>query len=250
MKLKENLRNSLDYVSKLFKDGGRAAILILLNIIPIVNFIVTGYFGRVIKESPESDAPPPLEKYGALWVEGLKIVIVSFVYMIVPIILLLIGFASISIGFAFFPFIGLGVIGGVLIAVGLVLSFLIAIVAIMGIIRMVKTDRMGEAFNLGEILSKTRSIGWVNYIVWLVVIFLISLVASWLPSQIPIIGWAIALIVAAPLIVFIGRSASILYESGISVEKPPYRIFCGYCGNPLSPEDKFCGNCGKPVSQT
>ncbi|MEM4590229.1 MAG: zinc ribbon domain-containing protein [Nitrososphaerota archaeon] len=58
------------------------------------------------------------------------------------------------------------------------------------------------------------------------------------------------MIVAAPLIVFIGRSASILYESGISVEKPPYRIFCGHCGNPLSPEDKFCGNCGKPVSQT
>ncbi|MEM1518508.1 MAG: hypothetical protein QW789_05260, partial [Nitrososphaerota archaeon] len=66
MRLEENLRESFDYTSKLFKDIGRLAILIVLNIIPIVNFIVSGYFAKVIRESPKSNAPPPLEKYGEL----------------------------------------------------------------------------------------------------------------------------------------------------------------------------------------
>jgi len=62
MKLEDNLKDSYNYATKLFKDVGRLIILIILNIIPIVNFIVSGYFARVIRESPRSDAPPPLEK--------------------------------------------------------------------------------------------------------------------------------------------------------------------------------------------
>lgn len=247
MKLEENLKDSYNYTSKLFKDAGRLIILIVLNIIPIVNFIVTGFFARVIRESPKSEAPPPLEKYGELWVEGAKIVVVTIVYMIVPIILISFGAASMAIGLAFFPLLAFGILGVILFVVGIILAFLISIFAIMGVVHMVKTGKMGEAFNINAILSKIRAIGWINYIVWLLVIFVISLVVVGLASLVPFVGWLIALIVSPPLEVFIGRSASNVYEITISGVEKQVQKYCGNCGNPIGPEDKYCGNCGKPV---
>lgn len=251
MKLEDILRDAYEYTTKLFKDLGRLAILIVLNIIPIVNFIVVGYFARVIRESPRSDSPPPLEKYGELWVDGAKIFLVSLVYMIVPIILISVGMASTMIAGLFFPFAGLGVIGVVLLALGIILAIPILIVAIMGIVHMVKTGRMGEAFNFGAIFSKIRTIGWGNYILWIIVIFALGLLLSGL-SAIPFIGWLIALMVSPVIGVFTGRSAANIYEQPpATVKAPPTAtragLFCGYCGNSLQPEDKFCGRCGRPV---
>ena len=50
MRLETNLRDSYEYTIKLFESVGRLVALIILNIIPIVTFIVTGYFAKVIKE--------------------------------------------------------------------------------------------------------------------------------------------------------------------------------------------------------
>lgn len=250
MRLEENLRESFDYTSKLFKDIGRLAILIVLNIIPIVNFIVSGYFAKVIRESPKSNAPPPLEKYGELWVDGAKIFVVSLIYMIVPIALLAAGMASTIVAGILMPTPGLGVIGSILVVIGLILTFFIMIIALMAIVHMVKKGKLGDAFDFNAILSKIRSIGWLNYILWIVVIFVIGLILAGL-SFIPYIGWLISLIISPVFMVFIGRSASNIYESTTTGPTAPVttpaRLFCGYCGNPLNPEDKFCGKCGRPV---
>jgi len=84
MDLAENLSNSFEYARKLFSDIGRVVILIILDLIPLVNWIVVGYAARVLKESPASDAPPKLEKYGDLFVDGAKIFFASLIYMLVP----------------------------------------------------------------------------------------------------------------------------------------------------------------------
>ena len=68
----ENLSNSFEYPKKMFSEAGRLVILIVLNIIPIVDWIVLGYQARVLKESPGTGVPPKLEKYGELFVEGAK----------------------------------------------------------------------------------------------------------------------------------------------------------------------------------
>ncbi len=103
MRIEENLGDSYNYTVKLFKDIGRLAILIVLNIIPIVNFIVAGYFARVVRESPRGESPPPLERYGELWVDGAKIFVVTLVYMIVPIVLFCGGAILGRVGWFVFP---------------------------------------------------------------------------------------------------------------------------------------------------
>jgi predicted amidophosphoribosyltransferase len=61
------------------------------------------------------------------------------------------------------------------------------------------------------------------------------------------------MIISPFFMVFVGRSASIVYESG-TTQAPAASTttaaavrYCGYCGNPLGPDDKFCGKCGRPV---
>jgi len=250
MKLEENLKDSYNYTIKLFKDIGRLIILIILNIIPIVDFIVLGYFARVIKESPSTQEPPPLEKYGDLWISGAKLFVASLVYMIVPLGLIIAGYASSIVG-AFMPTPGLGILGTTMIIIGLILAFLIMIIAVMAIVHMAKTGKIGDAFDFGKILSIIKNVGWTNYIVWILIIFVIGLILSGV-SLIPVVGFILALIISPILTVFVGRSASIVYESGTSAPgtyTPPTAttLFCGYCGNPIKPEDKFCGKCGRPV---
>ncbi|MEM3921398.1 MAG: DUF4013 domain-containing protein [Nitrososphaerota archaeon] len=253
IKLEENLRDSYEYAVKLFKNVGGLAALIILNIIPIVNFIVMGYFAKVIKESPRSTDPPRLEKYGELWIDGAKIFVVTIIYMIVPIILVAIGASSMIVAGIFMPMIGLGIMGGVLIVAGIILAFLIMIIAIMAIAHMVKMGKLGSAFDFNSILSKIKLVGWGSYVLWIIILFAISLILGGI-SFIPYIGWIITLIISPVFMVFIGRSISNIYESTVVAPSPQLEttqpsLFCGYCGNPLKPDDKFCGKCGRPVKQ-
>lgn len=73
MDLSDNLNNSFVFVRELFSDFGRLIILIVLDLIPIVNLIVTGYASRALKESPGANSPPKLENYGDMFMGGLKI---------------------------------------------------------------------------------------------------------------------------------------------------------------------------------
>jgi len=98
MNLSENLSNSFNYAKKLSADGGRLVTLIVLNVIPLVNWIVLGYAAHVLREAPASEAPPKLEKYGNLFADGAKVTFASLLYMIVPLVLLIIGGVSMGAG--------------------------------------------------------------------------------------------------------------------------------------------------------
>lgn len=259
MKLKENLRDSYEYAVKLFKNVGRLVALIILGIIPIVNFIVLGYFARVIRDSPRSASPPPLEEYGELWVNGAKIFVATIIYMIVPIALIVFGTVWRMAGIFMYMYdmymlYELHRISVILMVIGVILAFLISIIMLMAIAHMVKTGKLGSAFNFNAILSKIKAVGWGNYILWIIILFAIGLILYGL-SLIPYVGWLIVLIVNPCFIVFVGRSVSNVYESTITTPTTrlmtiPPSLFCGYCGNILNPDDRFCGKCGKPVKQS
>jgi len=212
VRLEDNLRDAYNYAAKLLSDLGRLAILIVLSIIPIVNFITFGYFVRVIRESPRNTSPPPLEKYGELWVDGAKVFVVTLVYMIVPVVYAALGISASIVG-SFSPFfIGLAAISATLVVIGFILAFFIMIIWIMAIAHMAKTGRLGAAFDFNQILSRIRAIGWPTYILWIVIIFVIGLILAGL-SFIPFIGWLITLIISPVFLVFMGRSAAYTYES-------------------------------------
>jgi ribosomal protein L40E len=258
----ENIGNSFDYAKKMFSDGGRIVILIILNLIPIVNWIVIGYSARVLRETPTSSVPPKLEKYGDLFVDGAKIFFASLIYMLIPAIVLGLGIGSfiasnVFQGQGFMPvfpgavmFSGTGLL---IILVAFVLAVVLLIVLGVGVAHMIKTGRFGKAFAFGEIFSIIRGMGWGRYLGWILLTVVIVLVVGGL-SAIPFVGWIISIIISPVLSIFISRSLGLLYNEGAPPELRTQLapvvvtgIVCSSCGATLQPYQKFCPACGAPA---
>jgi len=226
--ISQNLGNSYDYAKKLFSDFGRLVILIILDLIPLVNWIVMGYASRVLKESPGSDAPPKLEDYGRMFVDGAKIFFASLIYMLIPLILIGAGVGALIAGMVMsggpdfiltgftpaqmFVFGGTGV---ALVLVGVIVAFLMLIILAAGIAHMIKTDKFGKAFAFGEIFSIVGKVGWGKYLVWIILVAVIAAIVGGVVGSIPYVGWLISVIIGPALVVFFFRSLGILYSEGV-----------------------------------
>jgi len=252
--LGDNFSDSFEYTKKLLKDAGRIVILIVLSIIPIVEWIVLGYMARVLKESPGTGTPPKLENYGQLFVDGAKIFFATLVYLLVPTILVIVGAWGTFAGFQssmVAPAILVGGTGLIFLLIGVILAILLSIVLGVGLAHMIKTGKFGNAFAFGEIFGIIRGIGWVKYLGWIVITAIISIVLVAITSAIPIAGGIIAAIVHPFVYVFIFRSLGLLYNdgapAGLKVQAPVVMgtgLSCASCGTALQPEQKFCPNCG------
>ena len=223
--LSDNLTNSFAFAKKLFSDFGRLVILIVLDLIPIVNLIVTGYASRVLKESPGADAPPKLENYGDMFIDGLKIAVVSIIYMLIPLILIAAGVGSFFAAMvteggpnfvpgAFKPaYMGLLSGTGIALAlIGLLVAFVMLILLAAGIAHMIKTGKFGKAFAFSEILNLIGKIGWGKYIAWLILIVVLAAIVGAIAGAIPVVGWLLAAIIGPAVTVFCFRSLGLLYS--------------------------------------
>ena len=159
MDISDNFSNSFDYAKKLFSDGGRLIILIILNMVPVVNWILLGYASRVLKEAPAGNAPPKVEDYGGLFLEGAKVFFAGLIYMIIP--LAIVGAGMVSLLPALFMgglsmengWMLLGGAGLGLIFAGAILAFLVLIILGAAIAHMIKKGKFSKAFAFGEILD-------------------------------------------------------------------------------------------------
>ncbi len=167
--------------------------------------------------------------------------------MIIPIVLLGLGIATLALGWIAWPLAGLAII---FIIIGIVTAFFIAIIASMGIVHMIKNDQFGKAFAFNEILEIIRKIGWGKYLLWLIAVFVISLIFGAI-GRIPFIGWLITLIFLPPYAVFLSHSAGLIYEGDVPSRKKavPQETgdlkYCIHCGVEIPKEAEFCFKCGK-----
>ncbi|MDG6222016.1 MAG: DUF4013 domain-containing protein [Candidatus Bathyarchaeota archaeon] len=215
MKLDVNLTDSFNYTKLLFNDFGRLLILIILDIIPIVNLVVTGYLVKVIKQPKDSNELPALTNYVDLWVQGLKVVIAVVIVMIIPIVLV-VPAASLFIlsGFGFPIITGVSTFLAIsLLLIGVLIAFFLTIILAMAIVNMVKHDEFGKVFAIGDVMEIIRKIGWGNYILWIVAIFICAVIVGAI-GNIPTIGWLLSAAIAPIFGVFIARSAALTYMEG------------------------------------
>ena len=255
MNLGDNFRDSFEYAKKLFSDAVRLIILIVLSIIPIVEWIVLGYMARVLKEAPGQGTPPKLENYGRLFVDGAKVFFATFLYMLIPIILIAVGAVGTFANLTSFqspmvvPALLIGGAGVIILLVGIVIAIPLLIILAAGLAHMVKTGKFGNAFAFGEIFRIIRGIGWGKYLSWIVITVVGGAVLFGILSIIPVIGGLLAAIVQPIYYVFIFRSLGLLYNdgapAGVKVRAPVVSgLACATCGTALQPQHKFCPNCG------
>jgi hypothetical protein len=169
----------------------------ILTIIPIVNFLSLGYMLKTMKNTiNEEPELPRWTGFGNLFVKGLGMFVISFVYMLVPLIIVAGSIVVWGVGeglseTATEPF--------KLFAAGAVIGFVIAaIVAIiigffmpMAFAMYAKSGRIGRAFAFGEIMRRIRSV-FGEYIRAYLVIILLAVIL-FIISLIPVIGWLVAM---------------------------------------------------------
>jgi len=169
---------------------------LLIPVLPVL-----GYLLAVLRRTAkgEVDAPPVFEDWETLFVDGIKVFVVGFVYSIIPAIVLTVfaGGAALAIasgngmGRAFGA---LGAFGGLLLALVLALAF--AYLVPVALVRMALDGRIGSAFAFGEfvpVLTNGRyATGWL---LALLVSLVVGAVASLL-AAIPILGWIVTAIIS------------------------------------------------------
>lgn len=202
---------------------------ILLILSTIIFPLILGYVMEIYRGTKPA---PELEHWGKLFIDGLKLIVAWIIYML-PVLAILLVFggwaiftaiqqAAISGDPDFFaanpdlllPLIGTFLIG-LLIAV--ILAIIISIIAYIGVIRMARKDRFGEAFNLSAIFETIGRIGWGTYILALIVLLIVMVVFSGILAiimAIPYIGWLIYLVLLPPLVIFQARFLAQVYDEG------------------------------------
>ena len=184
---------------------------ILLIISAIIFPLLLGYTMEVMRGKKPA---PPLENWGKLFVDGLKLFIVGIIYAI-PVIILAIFLIGGSILLFMKPNALVEALGTFFIGiiVLIVVAIFIGLVSTMGNVRLSRMNRMGEAFNFRAIFDHIGKIGWGSYFFALLVMVIIVGVIEVIVVFIPVIGWLIGLILTPAYSIFTSRYITQIYDS-------------------------------------
>jgi hypothetical protein len=184
-----------------------------LSLIPLLS----GYVVRVISGKTPA---PAVDEWGKLFIDGWKLNIIGFVYMIPALLVFLVlgGLGAIAGMATTDPTAAgaaiLAAMAGAFLAllVGLVMAF----VALFAIMRFAHTDSLGEAFNFGAILGHIGKLGWGTWIIAVIVLIVVAVVYSFVVGilgMIPLLGWLIAIFLNVAFAVFYARYLALVYEA-------------------------------------
>lgn len=177
----ENVKQSFDYAKNaLVGKWMDWLILIVLTIIPVVNFIGMGIYLKIFRGEE-----PKMGDLGKCFIDGLMMFVIAFVYMIIPMIL--------SIILAIIPILGWLVALALMVAAAALLIPAIYNFAHKG---------FGAAFAFKESIAEIKQMGVGAYLISVVVFMLLFLVIALL-NIIPVIGTILGFIVM-PFILIMG----------------------------------------------
>ena len=164
----------------------------ILLIIPIINFIIGGYYIKTLRGSIEGKPGlPEWDDWGDLFVKGLMVAIIGFIYSLIPLIVLFVsigGVITAAISSGDFSAASISaIVGGSMFSV--VLMLIVCLVLPMALSIYAKEDSIGAAFRIGEILSRIKSVPG-DYIITIIVLYALLFIVN-LVAAIPIIGWVI-----------------------------------------------------------
>ena len=208
--------------SKIFILG----IFLILSFLIIPGFLYLGYLFRTLKTSVNGlDELPEFGEWGEMLIDGLKVFFVLLVYTILPLTLIFIGMwaslipiiATSNPGLSEFPSISLGVIsslsiiGGIL---GIIISFFIPII----LANMANYGELKYAFKFDSLFQKISEIGWVDYLIWYIVMLIIwtlaATVAFFMIFPLIIGVLLVPLVIYPYIMLFFARSTALVYVYG------------------------------------
>jgi hypothetical protein len=206
------------------KDGlfGKWQKWILLIISCIIFPLFMGYMMRIYRGT---DPAPELDEWGSMFIDGLKLFVVELIYAL-PVIFLdfvLLGSASIAFfstlktsasGWYIDPNAMMGLLLGIFFGslIIVIVAVIIGLISAMAVIRFARTTSFSEAFNFSAIFSHIGKIGWMTYIVALLMLVIMVGIVTIVSLVIPYVGFFVYLILLPFVGVFSARYLSLLYD--------------------------------------
>lgn len=169
------------------------------------------FFGYIMEIMRGKKPAPELENWSKLFIDGLKLLVVGIVYMI-PVLIV----ATVFVGAMMFTMSPAMMFGGMLLAglLTLIAAFIILIFASIAFIRFSRLDNFSEAFNFNAILEHIRRIGWGNYLVGLLLVYVALLVIRFIIEFVPFIGGFLNFVLIPAYGIFFARFITLLYDFG------------------------------------
>ncbi|MDO5851944.1 MAG: DUF4013 domain-containing protein [Methanobacteriaceae archaeon] len=212
MSVDESMEIIIESLKYAISDPMKLLIYLVVSILSVFIlpiFLVAGYDVRIIEGTiKSSDALPEFNSWGSMFVDGIKYIMAHVVYLIIPIIITLIGMGLYNVNS--FLTILLGVIA-------LIVGFVLLLISGPAIVRMVHHDKnFGSIFDFEQILSMISNVGWVNYILFMIIfqlIFVILITISDSLMNISTIFGVLSLIIAGIQALAYSRALTLLFKN-------------------------------------
>lgn len=179
-------KDALEYSAQDWKTLVILGVIALFSFLLLPVFLITGYNYRVINTAVNGvingrDPLPGFDDLVAMFVDGVKLVVVQIAYMIIPIAIFLVVIAissQLSGGWA-----------ALLIVIGFLIALIAGIIAYLmlqiGVCHMIYNDgQLSKAFAFSEIKEIIDEIGWFDCILTYVGLVIITCVISTVVSTI------------------------------------------------------------------
>jgi len=164
------IRDDLAYTRQgIFENKGRWGRLILAVI--LLTIPMNGYVMRIYRGG---DAAPEIDRWGRLLIDGLKLMVVAIVYSVPIIIVWLATYGSLFMAMLSGPA-GRTAIAGwtpdmALVMLMYLVEFCVGIVLPVASIRLARSNRFSAAFDIRAVIDYIGKIGWINYVIGILVI--------------------------------------------------------------------------------
>lgn len=225
MNLGDMISNSIKFP---FSDMKRFLGLFLLYLSSITIFLfplTMGYSLRIIEATTQGkNELPEFVEWGRMYIDGLKLILISIIYFLIPAILIILSVVMISISASSI----------VLLIIGLLVFIIINLIYITAVNNMAYEKKLEAAFDFKKILRIIKNMGWLNYFAYVliagIIAGLLSLISDLFSSIefFGLVGLLIGLLVSLLI-----SSYSLMYQ---------YRFFgLLYCHmkTELSPENEI-----------
>ena len=238
MDIGDVVSDSLKYPSSNWSKVVILGILLLISILIIPIFLSLGYMFRVIKATLAGvDELPSFDEWEEMLIDGVKLFLVYLIYSLPAIIIGIFSVISLWSSLrsliyitqtsggnitpdAFFNILGGTFLIGMIIA-GLYILVIYPIMAVAVGNMAYYNGELGAAFRFDEILSTIYEIGWVDLIIWYIMMIVLGSIIGFIGGIIGIIpiGWLVIILIVYPyLYLFYSRAVARLYLSAFEEE--------------------------------
>jgi hypothetical protein len=104
-----------------------------------------------------------------------------------------------------------------LLFVEFILFIIVVLFGILGAVRFARTGSIREGIRFSAILTTIRTMGWLSYILALLVFIVVAVIyaiVTGILSIVPFFGWVLVLIIAPFFSIFIARYFTLVYDQG------------------------------------